>query len=130
MNKIYISSADLSYSILLPVTPADIPISESMDIKKYTTVNGENKSLPGHVGLCQASFSSHFPATARDYATGSTLLGIDCVRAIERFYKQGIVCRLTITGMGFDRLMMIEKFEYSAKQGNDIDYSITFTEKR
>jgi len=129
MNKIYISSLDLSYVILLPATPPNIPITETMDIKKYTNVDGENKSLPGHTGLSQVSFSSHFPSSSRAYAAGS-MTGLSCVRAIERFYKNRIACRLTIVGMGFDKTMMVEKFEYSAGQGGDIDYSIILTEKR
>jgi len=129
MNKIYIGSTDLSFVILLPVTPPEIPISESMDVKEYTTVNGENKSLPGHAGLTQVSFSSHFPSSARAYAAG-TMTGLNCVRAIERFYKNRIACRLIIVGMDFDKTMLIKNFEYSAGQGNDINYTIAFIEKR
>lgn len=129
MIKIYISSTDLSYSVLLPVTPPEITITESADVKKYTTISGENKSLPGHPGLCRVSFASHFPSSPRVYAAGD-MLGINCVRAIERFYKNRIVCRLVIVGMGFDKNMMIDNFEYSAGQGGDISYNMSLTEKR
>lgn len=130
MIKIYLNSDDMSFSLLLPVTPPEIEIVEGTEVRKYETANNGNISLIGNNELTEVSFSSFFPSSEREYTLNNSMFGIDYVTSINKFRARRISCRLIIVGMGFDKTMIIERFEYSAARGTDINYSLHFTEKR
>lgn len=120
----------MTFSLLLPVTPSEITITEGTDVRKYETASAGNISLIGFNELTEVSFSSFFPSSEREYSLNSSTFGIDYIPIINRFRDHRIPCRLIIVGMGFDKTMILEQFEYAAKRGMDIDYSMRFTEKR
>ncbi len=130
MVKIYLCSEDMSFSVLLPVTPPEITVTEGVGVRKYETANSGNISNIGYEELTSVSFSSFFPSSPREYSLNNTVLGTDYISLINRFLNRRIPCRLMIVGMGFDKSMILERFEYSVKQGKDVYYSMQFMEKR
>lgn len=129
MVKVYLNSTDMSTSFLLPVTPDEITISTGLGVRKYETANNGNISQIGYEELASVSFSSFFPSNAREYSLNNSVLGMSGVAQIERFITNRLPCRLIIVGMNFDRTMIIEKFEYSMKQGKDVYYTIKFVQQ-
>ena len=130
MVKIYLNSEDMSFSLLLPVTPPEINVTEGTEARKYETANNGNISLVGNNELTEVSFSSFFPSSEREYSLNNSAFGMDYVAQINRFRARRIPCRLIIVGMGFDKTMIIERFEYAATRGEDINYSLRMVEKR
>ena len=130
MVKIYLNSDDMSFSLLLPVTPPEITVSEGTEVRKYETANNGNISLIGSNALTEVGFSSFFPSSPREYSLNNSAFGIDYVTSINKFRARRIPCRLIIVGMGFDKTMIIEQFEYSAGRGSDIGYSLRLVETR
>ena len=130
MVKIYLCSQDMTYSLLLPVTPAEIQIADALGVRQYETANAGNISSVGFRELCTVSFSSHFPSTHRDYSLGDAAYGIGYIPLVSRFIDNRQPCRLIISGMAFDKTMILERFDYSTRQGNDVYYSMSFTEYR
>lgn len=130
MVKIYLCSEDMSFTLLLPITPPEISVTEGVCVRKYETTNNGNISSIGYEELTGVSFSSFFPSSPCEYSLNNTVLGIDYIPFINRFRKRRIPCRLMIVGMGFDKSMILERFEYSVKQGKDVYYAMQFTEKR
>ena len=130
MVKIYICSENMSSSLLLPVTPPEITVSEGLNVRTYETVDIGMISHIGFEKLTGVSFSSFFPSSEREYSLNNSIFGMSYIPLIERFKKRRIPARLIIVGMGLDKTMAIEQFEYSMKQGKDVYYSMKFTEKR
>lgn len=130
MVKIYINSEDMTASLLLPVTPSEITVTEGTNVREYETANSGIISLIGYNRLCEVSFSSFFPANARPFAVDGHRAATDYIKTLERFREARIPCRLIIVGLGFDKTMILESFEYSMRQGEDIYYSMNFKEKR
>ncbi len=130
MVKIYLCSEDMSSSLLFPVTPPEITVSGGLGVRKYETANKGNISHIGYEELTSVGFSSFFPSSPREYSLNNVVLGIDYIPLINRFLQRRTPCRLMIVGMSFDKSMILERFEYSIKQGKDVYYSMQFTEKR
>lgn len=80
MVKIYINSEDMTTSLLLPVTPSEITVTEGTNVREYETAMRGIISLIGYNRLCEVSFSSFFPANAR-------LFSVDGHRGGDRLYK-------------------------------------------
>lgn len=130
MVKVYLCSEDMSYSLLLPVTPREIKVISALGVRKYETANAGNISSAGFRELTAISFSSFFPSSRRDYSLGDTAFGIGYIPLVKRFIDNRLPCRLIIVGMGIDQTMILDTFEYSMSQGKDVYYSMSFTEKR
>lgn len=130
MVKVYLCSEDMSYSLLLPVTPPEIVITNGTDVRKYETANAGFISLVGFNQLAEVSFSSFFPSTSLPCSVGNAAFGIGYIPLLKRFLEGRSVCRLIIVGMGFDKSMILESFEYSMKQGENVYFSMRFVQKR
>lgn len=130
MVKVYLCSEDMSFSLLLPVTPSEIVITNGTDVRKYETANAGYISLIGFNQLTEVSFSSFFPSTSLPCSVGNAAFGVGYIPLLKRFLEGRSVCRLIIVGMGFDKSMILESFEYSMRQGNNVYYSMRFTQKR
>lgn len=130
MIKINLCSEDLSFTLLLPVTPAEIVVTEGTKVHTYSTANDGNVSRIGANELTAVAFESHFPSNARAYSLNNALFGLDYVTQINRFRDRREPCRLIMTGAGFDKTMILEQFEWSLRKGKDVYYSMRFTEKR
>lgn len=130
MVKVYLCSEDMSYSLLLPVTPREIKVVSALGVRKYETANAGNISSAGFRELTAISFSSFFPSSRRDYLLGDAAFGIGYIPLVKRFIDNRTPCRLIIVGMGIDQTMILDTFEYSMSQGKDVYYSMSFTEKR
>lgn len=130
MVKVYLCSEDMSYTLLLPVTPSEIAVSEGTGVRTYETVNDGNISHIGFEELTGVGFSSFFPSNRREYSLNNSMFGMSYVESIKRFKAQRIPFRVIVVGMGIDKTMILERFEYSMKQGKDVYYSMQFTEKR
>lgn len=120
----------MTYSLTLPVTPSEIQISDALGVRQYETANAGNISSVGFRGLRTVSFSSHFPSSHRDYSLGDAAFGIGYIPLVSRFIDNREPCRLIISGMAFDKTMILERFDYSMRQGGDVYYSMSFTEYR
>ena len=136
MVKVYLCSEDMSYSLLLPVTPREIKVVSALGVRKYETANAGNISSAGFRELTAISFSSFFPSSRREYSLredsslGDAAFGIGYIPLIKRFIDNRLPCRLIIVGKGIDQTMILDTFEYSMSQGKDVYYSMSFTEKR
>ena len=130
MVKVYLCSDDMSYSLLLPVTPREIKVTSALGVRKYETANAGNISSAGFRELTAISFSSFFPSSRRDYSLGDAAFGIGYIPLVQRFIDNRTPCRLIIVGMGIDQTMILDTFEYWMSQGKDVYYSMSFTEKR
>ena len=130
MVKVYLCSADISYSLLLPITPSEITISEGTDVRKYETANAGYISDIGYNTLTEVSFSSFFPSSHLPLSNGDAAFGIGYIPLLKRFRDGREQCRLIITGMGFDKTMIMDTFEYSMRQGGNVYYNMRFTQKR
>lgn len=130
MVKVYLCNTDMSYSILLPVTPSEITVSTATNVRTYETASDGIITQIGYTQPCSISFSSFFPSDAREYSFNNTIFGMDFVHLVEWFSKGRKPCRLIIVGMDFDRDMILERFEYSRKRGNDVYYTMSFTERK
>ncbi len=130
MVKVYLCSEDMSYTLLLPVTPSEITVSDGTGVRAYETVNNGNISHIGFEELTGVGFSSFFPSNRREYSLNNSMFGMSYVESIKRFKEHRMPYRLIIIGMGIDQTMILERFEYSMKQGKDVYYSMQFKEKR
>ena len=88
MVKVYLCSEDMSYSLLLPVTPPEIVITNGNDVRKYETANAGFISLVGFNQLAEVSFSSFFPSTSLPCSVGNAAFGIGYIPLNELMKKE------------------------------------------
>lgn len=120
----------MSYSLLLPITPSEITISEGTDVRKYETANAGTYRTSATTHSLKYRFPASFPSSHLPLSNGDTAFGIGYIPLLKRFRDGREQCRLIITGMGFDKTMIMDTFEYSMRQGGNVYYNMRFTQKR
>lgn len=129
-------------SVILPVNPEGISISESVKSQVINVLGGEDRSLLGSHDLKTVEIASFFPNSADAYTIESGKLKppseyINILTAIVKD-KRSVELDIfddtsssTKSNMDFYMKCYLTKFNYSEKGGSlDVTYSLSFQERK
>jgi len=129
-------------SVILPVNPEAISISESVKNQVVNVLGGEDRSLLGSHDLKTVEISSFFPMHADSFTIDGEHLKSpsEYIKALTSIVKEKRSVEIDIfddsgsdtkTNMDFFMKCYLTKFNYSEKGGSlDVSYTLSFQERR
>lgn len=130
-RKVELSINNRKESIVLPINPSNIELSEAQLNQKVTLLNKGEVNMLGKRGLAATSLSSFFPGELSPFYKYAEKTPKEYVSILKKWKDNSSIVRLIITDAGINLAMTIDNLTFSVREGDeDIYYTIDLSEYR
>lgn len=117
--------------IVLPINPAEIPVVMPQLNNRMTLLNMGGINMKGNRDIVTVTLSSFFPGTKSPFFRYADMTPKRYKAQIEGWKENKETKRLIITDMGINIAVLVDKSEFTIKEGSDdLYYTLELSEYR
>lgn len=133
-RNIIFSADDNKEVMVLPVVP-EIELDKSQKNERFETINNGTLNIPGELDIIEWPISSFFPSRKHNWLRpGSVSDPYKYISFFDKYMKAKKPIRFIVSkedgSAWFNRLVLVDSFNYNTMRNGDISYSLELSEYR